>query len=432
MRNNFVTIGLGSNLDSPINQLREALQQLKKIKNLQVLKVSSFYESDAQLPENSDPAWNKNFLNAVALCECDSSFKPQELLYILKQIEIKMGRIQSEKWAPRIIDLDLLTWGNLKLNEPDLILPHPRIQERPFVLLPLLDVLPGFDLFALPDWANQWVSEKPFRTIRSPSHFWPKLVGILNITTDSFSDGNSLLNPESLVQHATNLLQSGARILDIGAESTRPRASVISPEVELKNLIWAFDLLRPLKKNFKFELSLDCRRASVVREILELHKIDYLNDVSGFSSVEMKDILKKTNIQGFVMHSLSVPADPKNNLDEKSSPQSQILSWWNKKKAELIKHGIQDEKIIFDPGIGFGKTKEQSLYILKNLEQFSSIQNEIMIGHSRKSYQTLFSGQVPAQRDLETALVTNDLNLAYTQYLRLHNLESQKTALRYP
>ena len=96
----------------------------------------------------------------------------------------------------------------------------------------------------------------------------------------------------------------------------------------------------------------------------------------------------------------------------------------------MILAGISDDQLIFDPGIGFGKSAEQSLYLLKNLGDLSEIKNEIMIGHSRKSFMSVFSNRPARERDLETSLVTHQLNLAYVQYLRVHDPESQKIALR--
>ena len=431
MRNNIVALGLGSNLDQPLEYLRTALAHIKKIPHIKVLKLSSIYESDAQLPENANADWNLKYLNAVVVCEVLDDLKPRELLFVLKNIEVKMGRLKSEKWAPRTIDIDLLIWGNLHLNEKDIVLPHSRIFERPFVLLPLIEVLPDVALAERPYWLNSWVSEKPFNTVKSSIYFWPQFVGILNLTTDSFSDGGQLLSAEALLLQSEKLLKAGAEILEVGAESTRPHATLISPEVETKNLNWALDLIRPLKKKFRFKLSLDSRRAEVVTPILESHHLDYLNDVSGFNSKEMQKILKSSNLNAFVMHSLSIPPDDQKVLEQGENPAESLTKWWFKKLKLLKDFGVSEDRLVFDPGIGFGKTKQQNQHLLNHLSDFSQIQAPLMIGHSRKSYQTLFSDRKAGFRDLETALVTQHLNLAYVQFLRVHDVETQKIALRY-
>lgn len=433
MRNQLVALGIGSNLENPLEFLRKALQEVKKIEHLRVIKVASIYESEAQLPDNAPAGWNLQYLNSVILCEVEASLKPLELLYILKNIEIKMGRLNKEKWAPRTIDIDILYWQNLTLKHEDLVLPHPCLADRPFALLPLLEVWPEAysELqIAKPVWAQDWTFPKPFQTVRSAHFFWPRFVAVINITTDSFSDGGQLLNAENLLLHAERQLKAGADILDIGAESTRPKAVTIPAEVEFKNLKWAFEQLRPLKKKYHFKFSLDCRHSDIVRQVLDLVNVDILNDVTGFNAKEMQRLLKASKAEAFIMHSLTIPPTAEEVLPKDENPFLHLQKWWAKKKSQMLEAGIAKENLIFDPGIGFGKTPEQNLFILKNLEMFSDVKEPILIGHSRKSYQKLFSDQAPPQRDLETALVTYDLNKAYAQYLRVHDVESQKAALR--
>jgi dihydropteroate synthase len=117
-------------------------------------------------------------------------------------------------------------------------------------------------------------------------------------------------------------------------------------------------------------------------------------------------------------------------LSDDLNPIERLQDWWNEKVACLVELGINAEQLIFDPGIGFGKTKRQSDFILKNLSAFSKVKSEIMIGHSRKSFQTLYSDRKADQRDLETALITGKMNMAYCQYLRVHDIEAQKIAMR--
>ncbi len=427
MRNHLVALGLGSNLKIPIQNLRSALDEIKKISDLVVLKVSSIYESDAQLPDQANADWNRNYLNAVVLCEAKSTLYPNILLEGLKEIEKKLGRVATEKWAPRPIDIDILLWDKTVFADQDLKIPHPRIKDRPFVLLPLLEVWPESLPMEKPIWAQNWVSLKPFNTVKSKKHTWPWMVGILNITEDSFSDGGEFSHPEQMREQAIQLLKTGAEMIDIGAESTRPGARAVNPSDEENLLKQSLETLLPLKKDYDFKVSLDCRNPMTVANVLNRFEIDYLNDVSGFKDSKMQSILRETKLKAFVMHSLSVPPEKDLVLNLEMNPFELLNSWWQKKLEEL---DVDSARLIFDPGIGFGKTKWQSLYILSQLEQFHPVKNPIMIGHSRKSCLTHFTDRPPAARDLETALVTKDLNLAYTQYLRVHDIESQKLALR--
>ena len=427
MRSHTVALGLGSNLKNPIQNLRRALNEIKKISELRVLNISSIYESDAQLPEISGSDWNQSFLNAVVLCEVKSSMNPSQLLKILKVIEIKLGRTQSEKWAPRMIDLDILLWDQTKFYDETLKIPHPQIKERPFVLLPLLEVWPDLPI-EKPVWASPWILPKPFGTQKSQKYFWPQIVGILNVTEDSFSDGGQFNQPEELYAQAVRLLKTGAEILDVGGQSTRPGATAIEATEEKKRLHSALEVLSALKKDYQFEISLDCKNADVATEVLTRYSIDYLNDVTGFENHKMQKILKEfSKLKAFVMHSLGVPPTADAVLDESKSPCDQLNFWWQKKCEQLQ---FAQDRIIFDPGIGFGKTKWQSLFILNNLKSFSPITQPIMIAHSRKSFQTLFSDRPAAQRDLETALMTKNLDLTHVQYLRVHNAEITTMALR--
>lgn len=430
MLNKTVALGLGSNLGSPIQNLRLTLKALKKFSFLKIKNISSIYESDALLPKEASTEWNKSYLNAVVLAELTQEITPLELLKAVKKLEKELGREVSARWAPRAIDIDILFWDGADFSSEELQIPHSRILERPFALLPLIEVWPEIKskFEFLPSWSHSWVSQKPFQTRISSNFFWPKFVGILNITPDSFSDGGKFLQEEQLSQQLEKLKHQGADVIDIGAESTRPGAAAVSEDEELQRLNWAFKVIE--KSGIDFEISLDSRRSAVVKNILSHYKVNFLNDVMGFEDLQMQSVLKESRLPAFVMHSLSIPPNKEKVLSDKSSPVGQLADWWQAKLQSLEACGIDKSKLIFDPGIGFGKTAEQSMHVLANLDQFSDIECDIIIGHSRKSFQTIFSNREASKRDLETALITQNLNLAFTQYLRVHDIETQKTALR--
>lgn len=434
MRNKVVALGLGSNLGNSVENLRMALSAIKRSPLFKVLDVSSIYESDALLPPLSQPTWNKRFLNSVVLAELQKDVSSIDILAEVKKIELQLGREASERWAPRLIDIDVLYWSAEEYTSEAINIPHKSLLERPFALLPLLEVWPEIRReknLSLPRWAQSNFEKKPFNTSLSSEFFWPKMVGILNITQDSFSDGGQFLVATNLVAQLKKLVLSGADIIDVGAESTRPGAQVVNPETELKNLKWALNEIEKacLELNVKIKISLDSRKPWVVERVLEHHKIDYLNDVSGFSDKDMQRLLKNSALPAFVMHSLVVPPSHEMVLPEDCNPFSTLTDWWNSKVQELGDLGISEDKLIFDMGIGFGKSRIQSMHLLQNLREFRDIKNEIMVGHSRKSFQTLFSNKPAAERDLETALITQKLNMGYSQYLRVHDIEVQKIAL---
>ncbi len=434
MRSRTVALGIGSNLvhnfSSPVANLRLALREIKKISELKVLKVSSIYESDAQLPEGASTEWNHKYLNAVVLCEIIGDTPASKLLMLVKQIEKNMGRDAAKKWAPRVIDIDLLHWSDADFKDEFLQIPHLHLIDRPFALLPLLEVWPTAEVGKRPAWVEAWVQEKPFRTAKSHQHFWPQFVGILNITDDSFSDGGLFTNSEQIQKQLILLLDSGAEVIDIGAESTRPGATAVTTELETSRLLSAFQVVEQVREERTFKVSLDSHNAKVAARIMAKYQIDFLNDVTGFDNLMMQSLLKDSKAKAFVMHSLSIPPQGDLTLDSELNPCSQLKKWWKMKVDQLVCLGIDADQLIFDPGIGFGKTKLQSMYILNNLSEFHSVTAEVMIGHSRKSFQTFFSDRPAADRDLETALVTKDFNLAFIQYLRVHDIETQKIALR--
>ena len=428
MRNQLVALGIGSNLGRPIENLRRALSELKKNSHFKVLKVSRLYESDAQLPENSDPDWQRHFLNAAVLCECSLDLSAEAILFEIKGIEKKMGRLESLIWAPRLIDIDVLYWNQGHYQSKNIHVPHARLQERPFALLPLMDVWPEKPDLKMPAWVEAWVSPKPFNTVCSLRYFWPEFVGILNVTADSFSDGGKYLSVDGLRAQAQLLITAGASIIDVGAESTRPGAKPISAEAEFSGLDRALTAINDL--GLEVLISVDCRNAAVAERIVDSHKVDFLNDVSGFSTPGMKSLLNASKKKAFVMHSLGIPPRAELTLNVGSNPCAQLTEWWQERLGELSELGIEKEKIYFDPGIGFGKTKLQNHYILTHLAELSAISNGIMLGYSRKSFLSLFSDRRAADRDLETAVITQKINLAYVQFLRVHDIEAQKIALK--
>lgn len=245
-----------------------------------------------------------------------------------------------------------------------------------------------------------------------------KLVGILNITPDSFSDGGEFFSPNEAISRAKKMVEEGASIIDIGAESTRPGAKLLSHEEEWERLHQIIHLIR--KELPDITLSLDTRHVETLEKSLE-YGINWINDVSGFSDYKMLPLLQShKNLKLVLMHSMSVPADPQITIN--SDPVREVLEWAQKKMEWLQKNYIDRERIIFDPGIGFGKTKGQSLELIKNMSQFNKLKTKIMVGHSRKSFLTLFTNKPAEDRDIETIAVTAYLTLLNIDFLRVHDV----------
>ncbi len=409
MQSRFIVLGLGSNLNA-LENLRKALLKLRHQQDFDILKVSRIYESKAQLPPGAPTAWDINYLNAAVLLEV-KNFKPRSFLSQIKEFEKDLGRVQAEKWAPRIIDLDILYVHDFEFSDENLKIPHPMLYKRPFAWQPALEIWPSLPQRGI----------SGFETQVSQNLVWPKLVAILNMTPDSFSDGGKFFNEDAFLKQARRLIEEGADYLDIGAESTRPGAETITAGEEKHRLTVAFEAIKKLKnEGYKCKISLDSRNYESVSYIAENYTLDMINDVSGLKDLRILNLACQKNIKVVCMHSLTVPAD-KNVTLKNVDPTQDISQWWKQKTQELTSY----DNIIFDPGFGFGKTAEQSRYLFNQLKNFKNIQQEFFLGYSRKSF--LNAG---LDKDLETALATSQLNLAYAQYIRVHDVASQKLALR--
>lgn len=244
-----------------------------------------------------------------------------------------------------------------------------------------------------------------------------KIWGILNITPDSFSDGGKYFSIESSLKHAQGLIDLGADVIDIGAESTRPGAKVLSFEEEWGRLKDILPLIKEIKKNVL--VSLDTTKGEIVKKAINY--IDIINDVSGFGDPAMLDIVRNSGLPAVLMHNLGVPADPSKTVSEELNIMEEIPKWFAKKLETL-----QITNLILDPGIGFGKTAAQSLEIIKNISALHKFNLPILVGHSRKSYMKLLDID---DKDTATAIVSVHLAQKKVQHIRVHNVALNKQFL---
>jgi len=432
-----VILGLGSNIGDRLANLRASLRAINDLPEMHVLQVSPVYISDAMLPENAPTDWDLPYLNAAIRCE--TTLSPPDLLQKLKAIESSIGRKPLKRhWGPRAIDIDILAWDDLKLESETLTIPHKNLQERPFALWPLADVAP-FWLYEgktaaqlVEKWPSRFSDDAPFHT-RQINHRidTPQLVGVINITPDSFSDGGHFLAIHHAVQQAHALILAGADVLDIGAESTAPSAAPIDANTEWQRLQPVLTAIMAQKNNFfmPVKISVDTRYASTAQKVLALG-VDWINDVTGLDDLAMRELIAQTNTDCVVMHHLAIPEDRSQVLPRNQNVVKIVYEWAEQRLETLEKFGIKREKIIFDPGIGFGKHAEQSLDLIKNCRIFSSLNVRILMGHSRKSLFSILSPVKAAERDIETQAMTSFLAEQPVDYLRLHNVDAAARTLR--
>lgn len=251
-----------------------------------------------------------------------------------------------------------------------------------------------------------------------------KLLGIVNVTPDSFSDGGISFTANDAIKHAITLQQDGASIIDIGAESTRPNATPLTAEEEWQRLKPVLDGLSP----FTSSVSIDTRHPETARKCLELG-VYWINDVTGLTNPEMIEIVQNTGCKCVVMHSLDVPANPQNTLPDTSPAIDQLCQWAEATLTRLGQSGITPDRIILDPGIGFGKTAEQSLSIIQHISKLKSLGTEILVGHSRKSCFGIFTDVPSAERDIETYAASLFLAQQAVDYLRVHTVKGHSRLL---
>lgn len=210
----------------------------------------------------------------------------------------------------------------------------------------------------------------------------PLIMGVLNITPDSFSDGGQFLDPEKALDHAYYLTESGADILDIGGESSRPGSEGISVDEEIERVI---PIIKKLAKKLKIPVSIDTVKSEVAERAFDAGA-SILNDISALRMDEkMAGLAAQNNALVILMHMRGNPAEMQKNT-EYDDIIGEISDFLSESALKAIQKGIKREKIIIDPGIGFGKSAEGNLVLLKNLDKFLELGYPVLVGASRKSF----------------------------------------------
>jgi len=256
-----------------------------------------------------------------------------------------------------------------------------------------------------------------------------KFVAILNLTPDSFSDGGKFNKKDTSLVHLKQLLNFGADMIDVGAESTRPGAGPIMANEEwerLKDILPSIiDEVRKFKEmsGKNIEVALDSYHPENFKKALEIG-IDVINDVSGFKSVGMQEVARMSQKKLILMHNLGVPSNPDVTIDRNLDIITELIKWAKERVEILTKIGIKKESIIFDPGIGFGKNYQQNIDIITRVEELKILNLPLYIGHSRKGFLNFlekdeFIGKTINEK---TDIVTSYLVQKNIDYIRIHRL----------
>ena len=435
-------ISLGSNLGDREKNLNEALKRLAEI--AKIVKISSLYETD---PWGYSP--QPKFLNQAVEIQTDLS--PKELLNFLKGIEEAMGRTKTFRYGPRNIDLDILFYDDLVCASESLIVPHPDLPQRAFVLIPLNEIAPHYSHPSLKktiaDLAGE-LDSSGVHKFHSPTKpkgkmlEWGKrtyIMGVINLTPDSFS-GDGLMAGDNFVERAVKqaleFVRDGADILDLGAESSRPGSQPVSTETEIARLLPVLEAI--CAKSLPAIISIDTWKPAVAEKCLSTGA-DWINDIWGLTAdPHLASVVAKHSAAIILMHNRSRQGAI---MDlgglGKSYEGAQYHELISGIKASLensarlaLSAGVSQEKIILDPGLGFGKNMQENLELINHLDDFKSLGFPLLVGPSRKSFIGQVLGLPVEEREEGTAAVVALSIARGADIVRVHNVKAMARVAR--
>lgn len=252
-----------------------------------------------------------------------------------------------------------------------------------------------------------------------------KIMGILNVTPDSFFDKGQFFNPDAANAQGIRICSDGADIIDIGGESTRPGAHPVSTQDELDRVL---PVIKAIRSASAIQISIDTRKPLVARAAIEAGAT-LINDVSGFTDPAMQEIAAASNVEICVMHMQGTPQTMQNNPNYPEGIIPHLICWFESQVNLLIKRGVLEKHIILDPGIGFGKTVADNLEIIENLPKLKAIGFPLLLGVSRKSFMSKIlnksaSELLPATIAINTLLVMSGIDV-----IRVHDVSEHRSVV---
>ncbi len=414
-------LSLGSNSGDRRAHLRAGLECLLK-SGFSIEKISPTVESPAQLPPRSPSEWNRPFLNLVVM---GTSVKDIDTFRReIKAIQHQFDKLEGSKWSPRELDIDIVAWGRSMPSGTPQTECDWSICTRPYVLSPLLHIAPS--------WPVTERGERTALQLSSANDFElhiPIWMGILNITPDSFSDGGRFRNLEEVRLEVEKMIRGGVNIIDVGAESTRPHATALEEDEEWRRLAPVLDLVTEVCANTPLppEISVDTYHSSTAEKALN-SGVDMINDVSGLRHDGMLALARESGKTFIAMHSVTIPVNPKISIDQREDACQLFEVWINERRQLWEASGLDLDRVVVDPGIGFGKSSLQSLALMRSVQRFRRLGQRVLIGHSRKRFLRAYSKYEGSQLDLETIGASLNLCAQSVDILRVHNVEDHTRA----
>lgn len=248
------------------------------------------------------------------------------------------------------------------------------------------------------------------------------IMGVLNVTPDSFSNGGKFLSPILAIEHTYKMVEEGADIIDIGGESSRPGSDPVSIEEEVNRVL---PIIEALIDNISVPLSIDTYKSKVAQKVLKLG-VEIVNDISGLrSDPEMGKIISEYKAFVIIMH---MKGTPKNMQDNPyyDNLLEEIIEFFNRQIQFAVNSGIQKNRIILDPGIGFGKRIADNFVLLNSLQKLADLGYPMLVGPSRKSFIGLTLKLPPNQRVEGTSAAVTASILNGAKIVRVHDVKEMK------
>jgi dihydropteroate synthase len=298
----------------------------------------------------------------------------------------------------------------------------PKLRRQPFGLAGVADALDRA-LTAYLDRSPRTIKGRRLSLSLSGA---PQVMGVLNLTPDSFSDGGQYPTTTSALARAAGMIEEGAAVLDVGGESTRPGAGEVSEEVEWSRIA---PVLSKLVELSLVPISVDTRHAAVAARALDAGA-DLINDVSGLRDPAMRRLLARTGAPVIAMHMRGVPATMQSST-ESSDVRGEVFQALAAATATAEAEGIASGALLIDPGLGFGKSAEQNYELLAHIGEFRSLGYPIVLGASRKSFLGAALGNAPVAGRVEAGLAAAVIAAwEGVQLIRTHDVGPTVRALR--
>ncbi|MEM9470089.1 MAG: dihydropteroate synthase [Pseudomonadota bacterium] len=255
----------------------------------------------------------------------------------------------------------------------------------------------------------------------------PLLMGVINVTPDSFSDGGDFFDPQKAIDHALQLVEEGADILDIGGESTRPGALPVTPEEEQRRVLPVLEGIK--QSGCKTPVSIDTRHAETMQKSID-SDADIINDISALThDTESLSVVSKAQIPVMLMHMQGTP-ETMQDKPQYDDVTQEVMAFLKERIEVCVKAGLDQNEIIIDPGIGFGKSLKNNLTLLNNLDKFHDLGCSVLLGASRKSFIEKICPDTPATERLPGSLAALLKGFDQgVQIFRVHDVKESKQAL---